>query len=1116
MDVRGWLRSLGLGQYEEGFRENKIDLDVLGDLTDGDLQALGVPLGDRRRLLRAIAELAAQEPLPARTRPAPAASVPAQFVAQLDSAERRPITVMFCDLVGSTELAARLDVEDWRNLVNSYLDHASKAVTALEGRVLKRLGDGLMAGFGYPQAQENDAERALRAALGIQQAVAEVNRRNATSGAPQLAVRIGVESGPVVVDAAGEVFGEAPNIAARVQAAAEPGTVLVTSTVQRQVAGLFIVEDRGDHDLKGAPAPVRLYRIMRISGGRRRKGARLLTPFVGREDDLGVLARCAERALAGEGQFVLIVGEPGIGKSRLIEEFRGQLADKPHSWIEWSASQLLQNTPLHPVLGWARVRFGGPETPAERRLAELESLLAAVNLDAATHVPLLAPMMDIPVSPERLPGLSPEETRRSQLAAMVEWATAGARNQPLVLVFEDLQWFDPTSIDLVHAFSDRGAQTPILILATARPEFRPPWSLKPHHKVISLAPLDEAQVQRMIGELASRCTLSTQVMKRVSDRSGGVPLFVEEVTRLILERGERGAAQAIPPTLRQSLAARLDRLGSAREVAQIGAVLGRSFSYPLLRDVASHLEPTYGEVDEASLRSALAGLVDADLLFVDGAPPEATYRFKHALIQDAAYDSLLRSRRQLLHRRAAAALIAAQSEPEAIARHFTAARVKNLATEWWGKAGEEALRRSAFKEAIAHLGKAIALAGEAEREAHENEARDPALAERLLKLHTDYGHAAMWLKGFAAEEMSTAYARASELARPADQADARFVAYYGQCLTGFMRGQNRQARETAEAFLREAKAEGRATEAGVARRVLGFVSLKLGDLQAARNVLERALADYVSERDQETLFRFGNDTRVSATNFLALTEWHLGEFDRARRLVEESTRRANELGHPAAVSSALFFRTAIESRRDDARATRVAVESLLQLTEEHNLKTYTDLGRMYSNWARGKLHDPEAGAVGLKEALASYLALGNKSAAPSFYGLLAELEAMRHHLDSALATIEDGLAMAEDTGEHYTDPYLHRLRGEFLLMRSPVEPVFAEEAFRTAIAIAKAQSARGYALLASRSLAELCRSTGRLEEAKALLRPALDGLSPTSEMPEIAEAQALLGQLAQT
>ena len=627
----------------------------------------------------------------------------------------------------------------------------------------------------------------------------------------------------------------------------------------------------------------------------------------------------------------------------------------------------------------------------------------------------------------------------------------------------------------------------------------------------------------MIAELLSQHTLSADVIKRMSDRAGGVPLFIEEVTRLILEQGEGGGAKAIPPTLRQSLAARLDRLGSAREVAQIGAVLGRSFSYRLLRDVAAHSEigdpgglrdaASRGH-DEAWLKSALASLADADLLFADGVPPEATYRFKHALIGDAAYDSLLKSRRQILHRRAAAALIAAQSEPEAIAHHFTAAGAEDLAIEWWGNAGKEALRRSAFKEAISHLAKAISMADEAERQAPGREAGDRALSDRRLRLHTDYGHAAMWLKGFAADEMSAAYARASTFAGPADEAAPRFAAYYGECLRSFMRGEHRQAHAEAEAFLREAEAEGRPTEAGVARRVLGFVSLQLGDLQEARKILERALGDYTYERDRDTVFRFGNDTQVSATNFLALTEWHLGEFERARRLIDELTRRANELGHVASVASALFFRTAIESRRGDAPATQAAVESLRALTHEHSLKTYADLGEIYANWARGKQYDREAGALGLKEALASYLALGNKSGAPSFHGLLAELEAMRPDLDAALTTIDVGLAMAEETGEHCTDPYLHQLRGGFLLRRCPAVPVPAEEAFQTAIAIATGQGARGYALLASHSLAMLYQSTGRPADAHAILAPALEGLSPTQEMPEIAQAQALLRCLA--
>ena len=818
MDVGVWLRSLGLEQYEQSFRDNKIDADVLPRLTADDLRDIGVSaVGDRRRLVAAIAALAGAAP--SADVPVPPASPKGRQV----SAERRPITVLFCDLVGSTSLAAKLDPEDWRNLVNAYLDETSKAVTGLGGHVSKKLGDGLMALFGYPRAQENDAERAVRAALAIQRAIAEINTRNAGRGAPELLARIGLESGPVVVDAAGEVFGEAPNTAARIQAEAEPGSVLITMNVQLQVAGLFVAEERGARELSGVSEPVKLFRIVRASGAGRRGGARVPTPFVGREEDLAVLARRWERARAGEGQFVLIVGEPGLGKSRLIDEFRTGLAGTPHTWVGWSASQLLQNTPLHAIAKSGRQRIGGADAPAEQRLAELESFLWQVNIDADKVAPLLAPVLDIPLPPGRAASLAPEEMRRRQLASIASWVMAGARAQPVILAFEDLQWADPTSIDVLGSLAERGEQSRLFLVATSRPEFRPSWGMRSHHGVISLAPLDRAQVRQMVGEIASHQALSKDLVEWVSERAGGVPLFVEEVTRLLLVRGEVGGLQAIPPTLRQLLAARLDRLGVAREAAQIGSVLGRSFSHALLQAVA--------DLDEAGLQSSLERLAEADILFVDGVAPQANYRFKHALIQDAAYDSLLRSRRQALHRRAAEVLRAGASpEPEAIAHHFTQAGLGGLAIEWWGKAGDQALRRSAFQEAVAHLGKAIAMADKADAAVPQQEVGDAALSTQRLKLHTDYGHAAMWLKGFGADEMSAAYARASEYAGPAEDAAARFVAYYGQCLRGFVRGQHRKALETAEVFLREAEADGRGMEAGVARRVLGFVLLRMGDL----------------------------------------------------------------------------------------------------------------------------------------------------------------------------------------------------------------------------------------------------------------------------------------------
>ena len=637
MNIDGWLGRIGLAQYAEMFRANDIDGELLGRLTNDDLKDIGVAsFGHRKKLLEAIAELggapaATPAPRPVVQAPVPATVAPPTTSISVEAAgERRYLTVMFCDLVGSTGISAQLDAEEWRDLVGAYLDAASAAVVEMGGHVAKKLGDGLMSLFGYPLAHENDAERAARAALSIQRALAELNRKNAGTARPELVARIGLESGSAVLDAAGEIYGDVANIAARVQALAEPGAVLVTAQVQRQIAGLFVAEERGTHALKGVPEPTALFRLVRASGGGRRSGQRNLTPLVGRDEEVAVLMRRWERARQGEGQLVLIVGEPGLGKSRLIEEFHLRLSDTPHTWVEWSCSQLLQNTPLHPIAEWGRQRFGGADVPAERRLAELENSLAQVKLDPVESAPLLAPLLDIPPPKKRVATLAPEELRRRQLAALTNWVMSGAKVQPVVLAFEDLHWADPTTLDVLRGIAERGAPVPLYIVATTRPEFRPPWGMRSHHGTISLAPLDRAQVRDMVGELSARHALSREVVDDVAARTGGVPLFVEEVTRLLLERGEQSGAQAIPPTLQQSLMARLDRLGSAREVAQIGSVIGRGFSYKLLKAVAG--------MDDAPLEAALEKLSDADIVLVEGVLPESDYRFKHALIQDAAYE----------------------------------------------------------------------------------------------------------------------------------------------------------------------------------------------------------------------------------------------------------------------------------------------------------------------------------------------------------------------------------------------------------------------------------------------------------------------------------------------
>jgi class 3 adenylate cyclase/tetratricopeptide (TPR) repeat protein len=707
--IADWLEKLGMSEYAQRFAENRIDFSILPDLTDQHLKDLGLPLGDRLKMLRAIRELSAAVPPSPETASAKpeshtADAAPVQVSARAVAGERRYVTVMFCDLVGSTGISAQLDAEEWRDLVGSYLDAASEAVTQMGGHVAKKLGDGLMALFGYPVAQENDAERAVRAALLIQRALTELNRKNEGAGKPALAARIAIDTGPAVLDAGGEIFGDVPNIAARAQSLAEPEAVVVTAQVQRQVAGLFVAEERGSHNLKGVPEPIILYRIVRASGGGRRAGQRHLTPLVGRDEEIGMLMRRWDRARQGDGQLMLIVGEPGLGKSRLIEEFHARLRETPHTWAEWNCSNLLQNTPLHPVTEWGRQRFGGADVPVERRLADLENTLTLIKLDPAENVPLLAPLLDIPVLQERRLAIAPEELRRRQLAALTGWTIASARVQPLVLVFEDLHWADPTTLDVLRGLAERGALASLFIVATARPEFRPAWSMRSHHGTISLAPLDRSQVRDMVTELSARHALPQDVVEDVAARTGGVPLFVEEVTRLLLERGQQGGAHAIPPTLQQSLTARLDRLGSAREVSQVGAVIGRDFSYKLLREIAG--------IGDAPLQAALERLADADILLVQGIPPASDYRFKHALIQDAAYENLLKSRRQALHHRTAEVLRdqfadTAATEPAVLAHHFTQAGMTEAAIEWWGTAGQRSLARSALVEAGAQLKRAL-------------------------------------------------------------------------------------------------------------------------------------------------------------------------------------------------------------------------------------------------------------------------------------------------------------------------------------------------------------------------------------------------------------------------
>jgi class 3 adenylate cyclase/predicted ATPase len=1101
MELGDWLRSLGLGRYEAAFRENEIDDEVLPSLTAEDLKELGVgPVGHRRKLLDAIAALRVE------AAPTTPASGVQPTIAQAGEAagERRYLTVMFCDLVGSTRISAQLDAEDWRELVGAYLDAASAAVTEMGGHVAKKLGDGLLALFGYPVAQENDAERAVRAALSIQRALAEVNRKNV--GKPALSARIGIETGPVVVDAAAEIYGDAPNTAARVQALAEPGAVVVTARVQRQVAGLFVAEEHGTHGLKGAPEPVTLFRIVRASGGGRRAGQRHLTPLVGREEEIALLMRRWERARQGDGQLVLIVGEPGLGKSRLIEEFHTKLRDTPHTWTEWSCLQLLQNTPLHPLAEWGRVRFGSADVSPEQRLTDLEGSLAQVKLDPAENAALLAPLLDIPLPAERILTVAPEELRRGQLAALTNWAIASAKTQPVVLAVEDLHWSDPTTLDLLRGLAERGARVPLFVLITARPEFRPAWGMRSHHSLIALAPLDRDQVHHMIEELAARHALPQEVVEGVTERAGGVPLFVEEVTRLLLERGGHGGAQAIPPTLQQSLMARLDRLGVAKEVAHIGAVIGRDFSYQLLRAVS--------DLEDRSLQAALERLAEADILLVQGLPPEADYRFKHALILDAAYENLLKSRRQVLHRRIAEALrdnitASAAPEPELLAYHFKQAGMLEAAIEWWSKAGERSLDRSALIEATAQLTRAL--------DQIATLPATPALRREQIKLQVALITPLIHAKGYAAPETKAAIERADllieqaqALGEPPEDPLLLFSVLCGNWAAKLGALNGDAMRELARQFLELAEKQGTTAPLMIGHRLMGISLMVVGNIAQSRRHLDEAIALYDPATHRPLATRFVVDSGVSILGFRTRALWLLGYPEAALADADQALKNAREVGQAIALMLALYQSPVTRMLCGDYTAANAETDELLALADVKTASEWERIGMLNKGCLlllTGKASDA---VKMINSGIAARRAKGSTGWLPFYLSFLGVAYAQLHQFTDARCCIDEAMAAVETTNERWSEAEVHRLAGEIALKSPQGDRAKAEASFERALTVARAQQAKSWELRAAMSMARLWRDQGKRKEARELLAPVYGWFTEGFDTRDLKQARTLL------
>jgi class 3 adenylate cyclase/predicted ATPase len=1000
--------------------------------------------------------------------------------------------VLFCDLVGSTPLSQQLDAEEWRDLIAQYQQAASGAVGRFGGHVARKLGDGLLIYFGWPTAREDDPERAVRAGLAIVDALGPLNAALAAGDGPRLAVRIGLHTGPVVIADDGEVFGETPNIAARVQGAAEPDTVVITAATQRLVAGMFVVQDRGPQMLTGVREPVTLYRVAQPSGVRSRLAvaAGRLTRFVGREVELATVIERWGRAQDGEGQTVVVGGEAGIGKSRLVYQFHEHLTAMPHTWLECGATPYTEGTPFHPVIALVAQGLAlAPEDTAAAQLGKLESGLGALASPEA--VALLAAFLGLlPPTPLQM---SPELQRRKTIDLLVQWTLALSAAQPLVVCVEDLHWCDASTLELLGQLIAQSATARVMLLATARHEFTPPWAVHSNLTTVQLPRLTKREAHDMVTALGGR-VLPADTRDALVARADGVPLYIEELTKAVA-----APEAAIPATLADSLMARLDRLSAAKEVAQRAAVLGREFSYPLAAAALG--------LEETVLRHGLGRLVDTEILFARGEPPAATYIFKHALVREAAYGSLLKRVRRDLHGRVVRALVErfperAETEPEVVARHAEAAGTVDDAITYYHRAGMRAQERSAHEEAIGHLRKGIGLLAEL-RDGRERDARESSLQFAL-------GASLVTVRGYSHPETGAAFERAQVLSVSLGDASQRIAALAALSTFHTVRGDPQRGAELGRMLL---VPEGENVGLVLAHLMIGVAEYFQGKFASSLSHCEKAIEGYEQSRDCAILVSVVSNTNVSARCHAASDLWSLGYPDRALTCVQEAVAHARKVNHPFSLGMALFYESAIHCLRGDPVAQRRSAEEAILLSEAQGFPLWLGLGKVFRGHARAVAEADPTGLAEVADGLTLASGTGAQGGAPVMLGTLAHAHMAVGHTAEAMMVVQAALAIGEQTGQPLLHAEFHRAQGEFLLATSAGTAIDAESSFRRALEIAQAQEARSLELRVAMSLARLWQSQGKAADARALLAPLYAWFTEGFDTGDLISAKALLDEL---
>src|SRR6266516_2915616 len=1093
-DLAEWLGRHGLDQYAQSFAENNIEFSVLPDLTENDLKKLGVSLGHRKKLLRAIEALTAARQPTGTTSAVSNVTIASPPLVQPHEAEFRQITVMFCDLVGSTQLSEKLDPEDLQKLLDVYRGECSTAIRRYEGEVARYFGDGVMAFFGWPRAHEDDAVRAIHAALEIASGVTKI------PGPVTLTCRVGVCSGSVVVGEIGDsgtwsmdAVGETPNIAARLQTLAAANTVLISESTRRLVSAAFDFQDLGLQELKGVTEPLHVYRVLsakNIASRFEAAHAGSLTPLIGRSTELSLLLDRWQKVKEGDGQVIFLSGIPGVGKSRLLHELKSHIQQEPHVLLHHQCSPYHSQSAFFPVIEQIEqaAQLTAREADADK-IAKLKAYLPRSTDSSIEPVLLVAKLLSVPAeNPLELSGLTPQQIKNRTISTLVDMLLAFSVQRPTLCIFEDAHWLDPSTLELLELIISRINHARVLLIVSCRPEFRPAWITHANTTMHSLTRLSQTEVKAMIRDLLRGGSMPQPLLDQIIEKADGVPLFIEELTNSMLsaplrargtfERTAPPGSLRVPETLSDALMERLDRVAPSRRLAQIAAVIGREFSYDLLSAAS--------QIDEDDMQLALSLLEQADIIYRVGGSPFVRFAYKHVLLRDAIYDSLLRSRRQQIHADIAAVLEhdfpeLAENQPQVLAYPYQEERNQQLAIRCWFESGQRALAHSANVEAIAHFRKALqplnALPETPERTKQE--------IDILLAL----GIPLIAVQGYASEETSEAFSRARTLCLRLGNIPEYFQALFGLWGNCWMSGKNDDALRMADEFLSRSRALSDPVPLMVAHRVMGSTLLTIGEFQSSANHFEEAIRLSLGKGKQPLYNLYMVEPQAASLLLLSWDVWFLGYPDQSLSRVSEALALGQDLGHPYTVAFAHYMTSVVHLLRGDAARALESAEKSLEVSQEQRFSLYVTLSRISRGRALGDLGQlGEARAeiaLGIDEARRN----GVGFMLPMMESWLADMHAKNGENECALSIVEGVLANIGDVTGRSWESELHRQRAQILVALDPSKVREAESDFTKSIEVARGQNAKSLELRAATSLAELWRTQGRPDEARALLEP---------------------------